>query len=369
MLPAWNYSHHYEFDIPEGTIRFPRNGEIEGPFVNDTVVFFWNFGSESHASGSGIWEWGSPTSGPMFAPTGGNVWATVLDDDYPPDNVSTIVFEPLDLTDLEHPHLRMWIWYRMQARTGRLYCRDVAMARLITESGDTLFLNQIYEYPRESSRFARVPVDGKPAWGDDDAGNFWHPVQFDLSPWAGETVEFAITFGSDGGTEEAGIYIDNMTLMAEYNEPQILSFTINSEDSIVLNYDAFERGQYVIGDIDDSIAVMNIGNTALDFGLVMSWWDSMYFSYADSNCYGCFALWAQFSNSLSQPDSASFVSPNNWISSDSLIFATETYFGEAGWNLIPDEKHFLWFMIRTPEYFPYDTLRSRVLIKAIPYIE
>ena len=369
-LSAWNYSHHYEFTVPEGIVRFPKSGEIAGPYVNDTFAVYWALDFNSRGTGSGCWEWGIPTSGPGTAHSGSKLWATVLDGNYPNNNVSILVLDPLDLSEYTHPYLQFWCWYSLQADFDRKYRRDVVLARIITASGDTIFINPLYEYPGySSSSQSPPPVNGLPSWGDSDEGNFWHLVQFDLEHWAGDTVQLRLDFGSNGSTNNPGFYLDDIMLLTEYNEPAILSFSLNGADSATVFYNAFQRGQYVFAGVNDSIAVVNHGNVSLDFAMKMFWWDSTYFVYADSSCYGCFSIWAQFTDSLPQPDSASYLSPDNWISPDSLVHSDSIHYGSAGWNLLPLQRDFLWFIVRTPEFFPYDTLKTNIFFKAMQHIE
>jgi len=366
-LPAGNYSHHYEFAVPEGTVRFPQTGEIEGPYVNDTAIVIWDFETDNHATDDGCWEYGEPTSGSGAAHSGDNLWATVLDGDYPNNNGSMLVFDELDLTQFEHPHLRLWLWYEMEAKSSRMWCRDGAVARIIIDE-DTLFLNQIFEYPRGTNG-PPYPVQAVPAWADNDAGNFWHPVQFDLTPWTGEIIKIAINFGSNSNNYESGIYIDDLMLLAEYVEPIVLSFNINGGDSAFIEYEINSRGEYVLSTVDDSIAVVNIGNQALDIGLSITTWDSTIFTPANSNCYGCFWTWAQFTNSLPQPDSASFDSDNNSVYPDSIVYADTIKYGEGGYNLLPTSRDLLWFMLRTPEYFHTDSLGILIHLKGKQHTE
>ncbi len=147
-----------------------------------------------------------------------------------------------------------------------------------------------------------------------------------------------------------------------------IGFTVNSTDSAILNFDAWQRGDYVLSTNSDSVAIANIGNVSLDFALALTWWDSLYFIPADSNCYGCFWLWAQFTDSFPAPDTTSYDSLDG-VLPDSLIFADSLYYGKAGQNLSPFQRNLLWFMMRTPEYFPDSLLNSTIQLKARQHIE
>ena len=366
-LPPWNYSHHFEFVVPEGTVRFPKIGEIDGPYVNDTVVIYWNFEDGGHATGTGCWQYGTPTSGPGSAYSGSNLWGTVLNGNYPNNSISVLRFDSFDLTGLEHPQVRMWLWYSMQSRTSRTGFRDAANAWVI-HGTDTTFLNQIYEYPGIASGYLPNPVRGKPAWGDNDRGNFWHRVMFDLSQWVGDTIEFAIVFESSNSTSDAGIYVDNLALLDEFDEPPIIAFTLNSEDSIFWQKETAQREQTLVSNAADSIAVDNTGNITLDFILGIFDIDTINFDYDTSSCYGCVSLWGYFSDDNIVPDTTQFDSLD-WIRADTLLLSDTLHYGPAGWGLLPDSQDYFWLMMRTPQYFSEDTFTARIFIKALQHIE
>ncbi len=150
-----------------------------------------------------------------------------------------------------------------------------------------------------------------------------------------------------------------------------IGFTVNSADSAILNFDAWERGDYVFATDStdsDSVAIENIGNVSLDFALTLTWWDSLYFTPVDTNCYGCFWLWAQFTDSFPPPDTASYDSLDS-VLPDSLVFANSLHYGIAGENLLPFQRNLLWFMMRTPEYFPDSLLNSTIQLKARQHVE
>ncbi|RKZ33902.1 hypothetical protein DRQ33_03305, partial [bacterium] len=367
-MDPWNYNHHYEFEIPEGIIRFPASGEIPGPFVNDTVAIFWHFEDVGHAVGTGSWEYGTPTSGPGSAHSGNNLWATDLSGNYPNNDLAILTFQPFDLTGMEHPQVRMWLWYSMQARTSRLGLRDAASAWVITDT-DTIFLNQIYEYPRGATGYTQPPVAEKPAWGDDDQGNFWYRVQFDLSPWAGDTISFSVIFVSNNWTNEAGIYIDDVALLKEFEEPDILHFVINSSDSVLWEQENTERGETVYSTADDSLSIANIGNVPLDILMGIFDFDTDHFNYVDTIGYGCFSMWGHFTQNNTPVDTTAYNDSLDWIFPDTLILSDTLRYGPGGWNIPPDSVHYLWLMMHTPPYFSQDTISARIFLKALMHIE
>lgn len=81
--------------------------------------------------------------------------------------------------------------------------------------------------------FARVLINGQPIQGNitsmDDPyntgltpaiggeSNGWVDAQFDLSAWAGQTVELSFDYVTDGGLAMEGLYIDNLALDVDGN--------------------------------------------------------------------------------------------------------------------------------------------------------
>ncbi|RKZ32156.1 hypothetical protein DRQ33_06385, partial [bacterium] len=159
---------------------------------------------------------------------------------------------------------------------------------------------------------------------------------------------------SDGNPQSFDARKDWFIRVGDIEITTDLSFSINNADSIIMQFDAWNRGEYIKNPLDDSIVVKNIGNTPIDLALMLNGCDSTYFTYADSSCYGCFSIWAQFSDLPTQPDSITFDSIENMLFPDSLIYSDSMYLGDDGWNIVPGERDYLWFMIRTPEYFPQD---------------
>jgi len=365
-----NHLHHYEFTVPEGIVRLPSSGEIQGPFINDTFAVHWNFETDSHkVSATGCWEWGVPTSGPGAAHSGTKLWATTLAGNYPNNNSARLLLDKIDLSGHEHPFLQFWCWYSFEARTGRGSMRDAVIAKIVNSAGDTFFINPIYEYPRfSSSSAAPAIIAALPVWSDNDAGNFWHIEQFDLSPWSGDTIQMRFDFGSNNFTTAPGFYFDDIALITECPFVGIVAFSLNGADTAILNLEATERGQYAFSPQDDTIRVHNMGTIPLDLGMKLLLWDTIYFAYSDSSCYGCFYTWAQFTDTPASPDSISYISANNALSDTMLIFADDTLFGPAGSDLAPSTSDYLWFMVRTPEYFPQDSLFLKVLIKSAVHL-
>jgi hypothetical protein len=64
---------------------------------------------------NGVWEVGTPTSGPLGCHTGNSCVGTILDGDYPLNNNSRLIFPDVELptvSGLDEIHLRFWQWHQ-----------------------------------------------------------------------------------------------------------------------------------------------------------------------------------------------------------------------------------------------------------------
>lgn len=65
---------------------------------------------------NGVWQAGTPTSGPSAAFQGAQCLATILAGDYPEDTESLIESPPFQVPGIsETPRLRFWHWYDFAA--------------------------------------------------------------------------------------------------------------------------------------------------------------------------------------------------------------------------------------------------------------
>ncbi|WP_054972496.1 S8 family serine peptidase [Paenibacillus sp. A3] len=124
----------YEADIPKSLLTVPgvdykiRATDFGGNTTETTVWsieisegvklgYKQNF--EEHIQGfefggdTGIWEWGTPTSGPGKAYSGTKVLATKLDGKYPVGTKSFVVMPLIDLRDGRHTILFFRHWYKL----------------------------------------------------------------------------------------------------------------------------------------------------------------------------------------------------------------------------------------------------------------
>jgi len=139
----------------------------------------------------GTWEVGTPASGPGGAYTGQNCAATVLNGNYGANVDSTRLVRHTSFVvpaASENPRLRFWHWYYFQIND--------------TDYGKV-----------------QIKVNGSSQWEDlpdgyyhDWSGGVWTRPYIDLSAYAGLTVQISFYFHSDGGSQQPGWYIDDITI-------------------------------------------------------------------------------------------------------------------------------------------------------------
>ncbi len=139
----------------------------------------------------GTWQVGVPSSGPGTAHSGSYCAATILTGNY--DNYvdstrlirhKSFIVPPAN----EYPRLRFWHWYSFR----------------INDS----------DYGR-----VQIKIDGTDNWKElpeaeyrDRCGGIWTRAFIDLSAFAGQSVQIAFRFHSDGSYTANGWYIDDITV-------------------------------------------------------------------------------------------------------------------------------------------------------------
>ncbi|MCD6502602.1 choice-of-anchor J domain-containing protein, partial [bacterium] len=150
------YSYHYEFVFGTDTVRFPKSGEIDGPFVS-TALYSFDVGSNdagiSHYGPLDDWEYGVPSSGPSSVPVGTNCWATNLDGDYSDSSRSRLVLPAMDLSGLEKAYLCFYHWYRFQSSESFSF-HDGGNIKISVDGGlDTFLVHPQLGYDGNASQY------------------------------------------------------------------------------------------------------------------------------------------------------------------------------------------------------------------------
>jgi len=156
--------------------------------------------------GTAPWQRGVPTSGPLSAYHGSNVWATNLSGNYNNNADEAIEKQTaisLNCASCNAYYMRFYHWY--QTETGY----DSGWVELNTGAGWFKF-SPTYK----------------------GSNTTWSAVQLDLTPYSGSSIRFRFRFKSDGSINYAGWYIDSVSIIGLNLSPsiQLASYDFNAND-------------------------------------------------------------------------------------------------------------------------------------------
>ena len=168
-------------------------GDFEGAFPNDVVGGWGDWSADR-----GVWQIGTPTSGPPSCNAGYQCAGTRLDGNYPPNTDSRLISPTVQLPSggLASTLLRYWQWFSFAGG-------DIGAVQISVLD----------------------PVDGWSDWTD-IAGPFinvsvpWTKRTIDLAAYAGEKVRIAFFHSADASFGEShGWFIDDVRLPGVFGRP------------------------------------------------------------------------------------------------------------------------------------------------------
>jgi len=184
--------------------RFPETGYHGFEIVEE---FVWDFELDDggFTEAGGVWEWGSPTSGPGAAHSGVNVWGTVLDGDYPSSSDATLDVPAITLAaDKPYALFSFWHWYNMENRY------DGGNVKISTDGGLTFdIVTPVGDYD-DTARSGNAGIPNEPCFTNNHGA--WEQEIFDLSAYTGQSIVLRFHFGSDGSVNRPGWFIDDANL-------------------------------------------------------------------------------------------------------------------------------------------------------------
>ncbi len=176
-----------------------------------TVVDYYAWDFEANNGGFTTtgpdWQWGDPTSGPMDAHSGVNVWATKLAGNYSASSNSKLDLPPI-IVPSSHTYalLSFWQWYANES----LY--DGGNVKISTNGGATwTVLTPDIGY-NGTAKPTNAGIPNEACFTGTTTGNFWHQVVFNLTPYKGQSVMIRLHFGSDSSVQYAGWYVDDLRI-------------------------------------------------------------------------------------------------------------------------------------------------------------
>jgi bacillopeptidase F (M6 metalloprotease family)/subtilisin family serine protease len=137
-----------------------------------------------HGGDADPWQWGAPTSGPMAAHSGQNLYATNLAGNYAANTNAYLATPPIYLADTTTAILQWYEWYDLE---NNYDWADVWV--LDAAGGQTLALSRT------------------------GTSNGWKARTLDLTPWAGQSILVLFNLDTDGSVQKAGWYLDDIALV------------------------------------------------------------------------------------------------------------------------------------------------------------
>jgi hypothetical protein len=203
---------------PEVTVKnFGINDQTSVPvhmeiFKKDVTGAIEDFeaddGGYIHSGPTDLWAWGTPTSGPTSAHSGTNCWGTNLGGIY--DNYANAMLDSISISvPSVNPALQFWHWYD----TENSY--DGGNVKISTDGGTiwNILGSYLDPYNDDAAASGNAGIPLEPCFTGHNQG-YWEKVSFDLSGYAGQTVNFRWHFGSDSSVGSyPGWYIDDVAVV------------------------------------------------------------------------------------------------------------------------------------------------------------
>lgn len=172
------------------------------------------------------WAHGTPTSGPGVAFSGTKVWATNLAGAYGASECGALLSPPIDLTGTTTASASFMQWRHMEESTLTTGSAFDAGMLMVTTNGGSSFtvVTPAGGYTSKAiGTTSRACLLGSPTGtkglsgpaGTTPPAAVYSAVSADLSAFAGQTVQFAIAFASDGSIHRTGWYVDNFAVTTD----------------------------------------------------------------------------------------------------------------------------------------------------------
>ncbi|AKU89658.1 Flagellar basal-body rod modification protein FlgD [Vulgatibacter incomptus] len=171
----------------------------------------------------GEWEWGTPSSvGPSSCHSGSGCIATRIASNYGNDaayDTSTADSPPIVLAGATEPMVvSFWAWSHTEAGY------DGFNLKVSNDGGVT------YVPVTDVSPVYDGTVDSQQAWSGNKSASGWQKIRARLpASYTGETIRLRFAFRSDGSSNYAGVYIDDVMVQQESTDPlEIVTTRLNN---------------------------------------------------------------------------------------------------------------------------------------------
>jgi len=220
-------------------VAVANNGQNdESIFVNVVIEKFNATGEDFEASnggyvssgtGVGLWEWGTPTSGPGGAHSGSKLWATGLAGNYGGCDVKLDKAVTLPSGSVS---LIFWHWYDTEASY------DGGNVKISTDNGSTWTI-LMPEGGYTGTGNTANPLSGEPIFTG-HVQKYWEKETINLNAYAGQSVIVRWHFGSDSSVHYPGWYIDDVlfadpsAFIPEYSDTVSVDLAVGETVNVTL---------------------------------------------------------------------------------------------------------------------------------------
>ena len=171
-------------------------------------------GGFTHSGTNDPWERGVPVSGPAAAHSGTAVWATRLAGNYPDGCAAWLQSPPLRLASNGTPSLEYWDWFHSE------FGSDLGSVEITTDGGAGW----------QSLATFQGSIGG------------YTVHRFDLTRFAGATIQFRFGLQSDFAVNYPGWYLDDVLLRGVVPETEFLDAAGDRDGDGLANADEMARG-------------------------------------------------------------------------------------------------------------------------------
>jgi len=238
-----------EITIPDDDIPFiataPGFTEFIDTIYSDEACKFTflhrciTFEDSALFDGDGDWQWGIPTTGPYYARSGQNLWATALADTYSSSSNSWLYSDWFDIDTTGTVYI--WHWFDCEASNGGFWDGG----NVVADFGDSSkILFPFGDYDCWLDDYNAI-MSWQPAFSGTLTGNYWEQQIFPIQADEPCSIRIGFHFSSDDNTTRAGWYIDDVCLAANTIEKPFVNF-LSADDGTV-----WVAAYGVNSDIDD----------------------------------------------------------------------------------------------------------------------
>ncbi len=183
---------------------------INGPFTDD-----FESGGTPLFTGSGDWEFGSPTYDPNGAHSGSNAWSTILNGDYNLNRDDWLISQKGFVVQANYS-LKYWHWFDYE---GGYDGYNVWISTTAGAFWEMLYPTDGYSDP--DGFYTAFGLPNFNNWNTNEE-RMWVEKEFPLGDYVGQTVWFAFRHNTDVSVVYSGVTIDDLDFSSGGTAPYVL---------------------------------------------------------------------------------------------------------------------------------------------------